>query len=139
MRFSFIGRNRFILRACPVDHDRGRQFPRPIKDEWLIAFAIREPQFPICKFHGTLLVLDAEVPLALARWVGIGIAHLFAFPPRFERGKEGLHTGIGSMSMQFLGGEEAHEVLGLEPQSLMPDGAPEEDERLGIELPAFMG
>ncbi len=139
MRLYLVGGNRFILRACPVDHHSSRKFPRPIEEERFIAFPVRQAQFPIGEFHGRAFVLDFEVPLALTRWVSIRIACLFAFPPRFEGGEKGLHTGIGGMGMQFLRGEEAHEVFGLEPEFLMPDGAPEEDERLRIQLSAFMG
>jgi hypothetical protein len=53
--------------------------------------------------------------------------------PTLERSKEGLYTRIGSMSMQLLGGEEPHEMLGLKPETFVPHCPPEEDERLAIE------
>ena len=41
--------------------------------------------------------------------------------------------------MQLLGGEEPHQVLRLEPDALVSDRSPEEDERLAIDPPTFTG
>src|SRR5260221_13461892 len=41
MRRKLIGGNGFVLSTRPVDHHRLRKFPRPIPNEWFVAFAIR--------------------------------------------------------------------------------------------------
>jgi hypothetical protein len=41
------------------------------------------------------------------------------------------------MSMQFLRGEEPHQMLRFEPDALMSDRPPKEDERLAVERAAF--
>ena len=50
---------------------------------------------------------------------------LAALSPAVETGKERLHAGVRRMSMKFVGGMPAHEVLGFEPDTLVPDRAPE--------------
>src|SRR5260370_27832987 len=79
-----------------------------------------------------------KVPLAPPWWVcgGIGLA---PFPPTRQRGKEGLHTRIAGMGVQLLAGEEPHQVLGFQPDALVADRAPEEDQGLGVQFTASMG
>jgi hypothetical protein len=132
-----IGRNRLILRPRPVDNDRFRERPGSEESKRSVAFPVGESQLPAQESHRTPFVLHAEVTLALVRGVGVGI--FFApLPPTLQTCKEGLHAGIGSVGMQLAGCVPAHEVRGPQPEALVPDGAPERDERLGIESPAFL-
>ena len=135
--FQLVGGDHLVLLARPVDHDRVGQIPTPIEHQRRIPLAVGEPELAILEHHRSTFVLDPEVPLASAWWMSIGIALFFAFPPALERGEECLYAGISSMGMQLLAGEELHQVFGTQPDMLVPDRTPEEDDRLAIELATF--
>ena len=134
---NLVGCNGFVLSTCPVDDNRLGKLPSPIKYKRLIPFAIGKGELAILESDRTTLVFNAEVPSAFVRRLGIWI-RFSALSPRLERSKESLHTGIRGMSVQLRRGEQSHQVLWFEPNSLMPDSPPKEDQCLGVEFPASM-
>src|SRR6266852_7958250 len=136
--FLFVGGNGLVLRARPMDDHRLRQLPRPVEHKWLVATAVRKAKHFIFELHSTTLVFDAGVTLAFPRWLGCWVG-LASFPPAFETSKEGLHTGIAGMSMQLQAFEQAHQVLRFEPDTLVEDCPPKEDQRFAIEFATGMG
>ena len=131
-----VGGNRLVFGSRPVDDHRLWQVPRPHEEQRGVPFAVGQAQSLVCKRHGGALVLNPEVPLALAGRFGVGVA-LAVFPPRFERREESLDAGIGGVSVELVGGMPAHEVFRTQPDTLVPDGAPERHERLAIEPPTL--
>ena len=135
--FHTIGSNGCVLGPCPVDDNRFWQFPPPIQDKRIIPSSIREDEFTVLQTNSRVFVLNTEVPLSpswrLGTWIGLA-----AFSPRLERSKKGLYTGIRSMGMQLVGREQAHQMLRLEPNALVSDSTPEEDQCLGVEFPTSM-
>jgi len=90
--------------------------------------------------NGAALVLDLEVPLAAAWRFGVGI-HAVPLSPARKSGKErldGCIHGMGMQQMIRIGGDEPHEMPGFEPDALVPDRAPEEEQRATIDLPTCM-
>src|SRR5206468_124121 len=80
---------------------------------------------------------NAKVPFALAWRLGCRV-DLATLPPTFETSKERLNAGIRGMRMELVAREQAHQVFGLEPDILMPNSTPEEDERFAVEQATFM-
>ncbi|HEY6284727.1 MAG TPA: hypothetical protein VIX20_03630, partial [Ktedonobacteraceae bacterium] len=132
-----IGGNGFVLGACPVKDHRLGQTPGPVEDQRFVTLAIGKTKVAIFELHRRPFVLDPEVPLAPPGRLGIGIACLCALPPTGKAGKERLDTGICGVSVQLLRGEEPHQMFWLQPDTLAPYGAPEKDQRSGIELAAL--
>src|SRR5271157_2808222 len=137
-RLNLIGGNGFILCASPVDDNCFRPFPWPIEYKWLVASSVGQSERACFQLDGTTFVLDAKVPAASAWWMSIGIA-LAPFSPRFESRKESLYASIRSVSVQLGMSEQTHKMLGLEPNTLMPNCPPKEDECLGVEFATGMG
>jgi hypothetical protein len=137
-RFLQIGRNGLVLGPCPVNDDGSGQLPGPGEDERDGIPPVGEAQRPIFQHHRGAFVFNPEVALALMWGLHIGVARLFTFLPGLETGKEGLHAGVGGVGVQFGRGMPAHQVLRLQPDTFVPDGAPEGDERLAIEPPALL-
>src|SRR2546426_1736573 len=75
-----VGRNGFILTACPMDNYRLGEFPRPIEYERDIALPIGQSEHAVLEQHGRAFVLDAEIPFALPGWFGSRVC-LASFPP----------------------------------------------------------
>lgn len=121
-----------------MNHDRLWGFPRPYEYERGIAFAVGEGKHPVLVAHGTRLVLNTKVPLALVRGFGVWVACFLSFSPTLEGSEEGLHAGIGGMGMQVGAGMPAHQVFGTQPDALLAYRAPEGDQRLAVEFPAGM-
>ncbi len=138
-RLLLVGRNRLVLCAYPVNHDRLWGFPRPDEYERGIAFAVGEGKHPVLVAHGTRLVLNTKVPLALVRGFGVWVACFLSLSPTLEGSEEGLHAGIGGMGMEVGAGMPAHQVFGLEPDALLAHRAPEGDQCLAVEPAAFAG
>ena len=134
-----VGGDGLVLRARPVDDHCLGQVPGPGEEQRGIAFAIGEAKLPVVEEHRGLLVFNAKEALALVRRFRVGVACLFAFPPTFEGGGECLNTGVGSMSVQCMGGEQPFQVLLFEKETLVPDGAPEEHQRVAVEFTALAG
>src|SRR6266516_4665070 len=131
-RFLLVGRNDFVLGACPVDHHGLGQFPRPIKNKRGIAFSVREGEPSILQTDGRALVLNPEVVAASPWRMCIRVA-LAPFPPTVEAGKERLHGGISGMSMQFVGRMPAHQVRRLQPDALLAHRTPKRGDGLRVE------
>ena len=108
-RLHVVGGNGLILLACPADHHRSRELPRPSEHQWGVALAIGEDELSILVPESCRLVLNSEVPAPAARRVRIGVG-CPACPPTLEGGEESLDTGIGSMGVQLLGGVPAHHL-----------------------------
>src|SRR5690242_12450528 len=85
-----------------------------------------------------MLVLNPEVPFALAGWACLPV-RFSAFPPRVQRRKKGLYRCIGCMGMQQWRRAPAHEVLRLEPEAMLANHTPEGYDGLAVEFPTGMG
>jgi len=134
----FIRGNRLILCSCPMDDHCLRECPGPGQHKRGVALPVGEPEHPIFQLHRGAFVLDAEVALALMGRFHVRVARLFALPPALETGKEGLHAGVGGVSVQVRRGMPAHQVAGAEPDAFMPDGTPEGDNDLTVQPAAFL-
>ena len=132
-----VGGDSFVLAARPADDQRLGQVPIPWQEEWCVATPIREAKTPVFKVHSRAFVFDPEVPLPFV-WGSCVRVFLTPLSPAFEGREKGFHTGIRRMGVKRARGEEQLEVLLLEKDPFVPDGAPEEDERLCIELAALM-
>src|SRR5258708_3122591 len=132
-----IGSDGLVLSPGPVDHHGFGSLPFPEEHERGIGATIREKQQRVFEGDGAGFVLNAEIPLAVARRPGVGV-RLAPFSPTGERGNKGLHTGIGRMRMQRVAGKEAHKMFRFEPDALVMHGAPEKDQRTAIKVAAGM-
>jgi hypothetical protein len=122
-----------------VNHDRLWGIPRPYEDERSIAFAVGEGEYPVLVAHGTRLILNTKVSLALVRGFGVWVASFLSLPPTLEGSEEGLHAGIGGMGMEVGAGMPAHQMLRTQPDALLAHRAPEGDQRLTVEPATFAG
>ena len=136
-RLLLVGRNRLVLCASPVNHDRLWGVPRPYEDERSIAFAVGEGKYPVLVAHGTRLILNTKVPLALVRGFGVWVASFLSLAPTLEGSEEGLHASISGMGMEVGAGMPAHQVLRTQPDALLAHRAPEGNQGLAVEPAAF--
>jgi len=137
---DLVGRNGFVLAPRPVDDDGFGKIPIPEQDQRGILPAIGEDEQALVQPHGTALVLDLEVPLAAARGFGVGV-HGATLSPACKPCKERLDCCIDAMGMQQMiriARDEPHQMLGFEPDAFVPHRAPEEEQRLAIDLPTRM-
>ncbi len=89
---------------------------------------------------GAGFVLNAEIPLAVARGSGGGV-RLASFSPAGKSCKErldGCIHGVGMEQLIRIGSNEPHEMAGFEPEAFVPDRAPEEEQRAAIDLATRM-
>jgi len=130
----------FRASACPVDHHGLGKAPLPGNGQRRIAFPVGERKEAVLEVDCAGLIFDSEVPLAPSRRMRFGVSHA-AFSPTGKRREERLHAGIGGMGMQvrsFVVGEQAHQMLGTQPDARVANGTPEKDECAAIELPTGM-
>jgi hypothetical protein len=135
-----VGRNGFVLAPRPVDDDGLGKIPLPEQDQRGVPTTIGEDEQALVQPHGAALVLDLEEPLAAARWFGVGV-HGVPLAPAGKPGKERLYCCIHAMGMQQMiriARDEPHQLLGFEPDAFVPYRAPEEEQRLTIDLPTRM-
>lgn len=137
---DLVGRNGLVLASRPVDDDGLRKLPLPEQDQRGISPTIGEDEQALVQSHGAALVLDLEVPLAPARWFGAGV-HAAPLSPAGKPCKKRLDGCIHAMGMQQMigiGWDQPHQMPGFEPDALVPYRAPEEEQRLVIDLATRM-
>src|SRR5690242_15651802 len=79
------------------------------------------------------------MPRQYCRWeVSAWLSFLTGLPTR-ESGKEGLHTGVGGVSVELGRGVPTHEVLGLEPDAFSSHRSPKGEDGLAVEPAALAG
>jgi hypothetical protein len=127
---DLIGRKGFVLAPRPVDDDGLRKIPLPEQDQRGVLTTIGEDEQRVFECDGAGFVLDAEIALAVARGTGGGVRLASSSPagkPCKER-LDGCIHGVGMQQLLRVGRDEPHEMLGLEPEALVPDCAPEEEQ-----------
>ena len=85
---------------------------------------------------GAGFVLNAEIPLAVARRLG-GRVRLAPFPPAGKCCKErldGCIHGVGMQQLIRIGRNEPHEVPWFEPEAFVLGRSPKGDDRFGVDL-----
>ena len=88
-----------------------------------------------------MFVLELEIPLAssgrLRVWIGLA-----AFAPTGQSGKEGLDGRVNTVGVQLVlrvAGDQAHQVLGFEPETFVTHRAPEKHEGMRVHLSRRVG
>src|SRR5262249_5602163 len=105
--------------------------PGPIQHQGRVSPAVGEREQTIAVMDCQALIFNPKVAFALARGTRFGIT-LAASPPGIERSEEGLHGGIGGMSVKQGRRVPTHEMLRLEPELMLADHAPVGNDRAAV-------
>ena len=109
---DLIGRDGFVLAPRPVDDDSLRKIPLPEQDQRGVLTTIGEDEQRVFECDGAGFVLNAEIPLAVARGTGGGV-RLASFSPAGKPCKErldGCIHGVGMQQLLRVGRDEPHEI-----------------------------